>query len=78
MKLMDDILKGIESQEVTALVALDLSAAFDMVNHDLLLVTLKSCFGIDGISLEWIRSYLKNGSFQVQVGSALSEPIDIP
>ena len=78
MKLMDDILKGMESQEVTALAALDLSTAFDTVNHNLLLVTLKSHFGIDGIPLEWIRSYLKNRSFQVQVGSALSEPIDVP
>ena len=78
MKLMDDILKGMESQEVTALVALDLSAAFDTVDHDLLLGILKSHFGIDGISLAWIRSYLNNRSFQVQVGSALSDPIDVP
>ena len=75
---MDDILKGMESQEVTALVALDLSVAFDMVDHNLLLVILKSHFGIDGIPLAWIRSYLNNRSFQVQVGSALSEPIEVP
>ena len=75
---MDDILKGIESQEVTALVALDLNAAFDMVDHDLLLVILKSHFGIDGIPLLWIRSYHNNRSFQVQVGSALLEPIEVP
>ena len=49
-----------------------------MVNHDLLLVILKSHFGIDSIPLEWIRSYLTNRSFQVQVGSALLEPIDVP
>ena len=71
LKLLDDILKGMESQEVTALVALDLSTAFDMVNHDLLLVILKSHFGIEGIPLAWIRSYLNSRSFQVQVGSAL-------
>ena len=58
LKLMDDILKGMESQEVTALVALDLSAAFDTVDHNLLLVILKSHFGIDVIPLAWIRSYL--------------------
>ena len=66
MKLVDNILNGMESQEVTALVALDLSAAFDMVNHDLLLVILKSCFGIDGTPLAWIRSYLDGRSFQVR------------
>ena len=66
-----------ESQEFTAL---DLSAAFDTVNHDLLLVILRSHFGIDGIPLLWIKSYLSNRSFspQVQVGSALSEPVNVP
>ena len=78
VKLMDDILKGMQSQEVTALVALELSAALGMVNHDLLLVILKSHFGIEGIPLAWIRSYLNNRSFQVQLGSALLEPIDVP
>ena len=51
VKLVDDILNGMESQEVTALVALDLSAAFDTVDHDLLLVILKSHFGVDGTPL---------------------------
>ena len=78
LKLIDDILKGIESQKATALVALDLSTAFDMVDHILLLVTLRSQFGIDGIPLLWIRSYLNNRSFQIQVGSALLEPMDVP
>ena len=78
MKLVDDILNGMESQEVIALGALDLSAAFDTVDHDLLLVILKSCFGIDGIHLVWIRSYLGGRSFQVQVGRTLSQPIDVP
>ena len=75
---MDDILEGMESQEVTALAALDLGAVFSTVDHNLLVVILKSHFRIDGIPLEWIRSYLYNRSFQVQVGSALLEPIDVP
>ena len=77
LKLIDDILKGMESQEVTALVALYLSAAFNTVNHDLLLVILRSHFGIDGIPLLWIKSYLSNRSFQVQVGSTLLEPVNV-
>ena len=78
MKLVDDILNGMESQEVTTLVALDLSAAFDTVDHDLLLVILKSWFGVDGIPLAWIKSYLDHRSFQVQVGTTLSQPINVP
>ena len=61
-----------------ALVVVDLSAAFDTVDHELLLVILRSCFCIDGIPLTWIKSYLNERSFQVQVGSTLSEPIGIP
>ena len=78
VKLVDDILNGMESQEVTTLVALDLSAAFDTVDHDLLLVILKAHFGVDGTPLAWIKSYLDHRSFQVQVGTALSQSIDVP
>ena len=66
-----------ESQEVTALIALDLSTAFDTVDHDLLLAILRSQFGIDDITLLWNRSYLNNRSFHVQVGSARLEPADV-
>ena len=78
VKLVDDILNGMESQEVTALVALDLSAALDTVDHDLLLVILRSHFGVDGTPLDWIKSYLDHRSFQVQVGTALSQAIEVP
>ena len=67
-----------ESQDITSLVALHLSTAFDMVNHDLLLVILRSQFDIDGIPLLWIKSYLSNRSFQVQVSSALLKPMNVP
>ena len=49
-----------------------------MVNHDLLLVILRSHFGLDGIPLAWIKSYLNNRSFQVLVGSALSDLVEVP
>ena len=64
LKLIDDILKGMEVQEVMALVALDLSVAFDTVDHKLFLVILRSFFGIDGIPLTWIKSYLDKRSFK--------------
>ena len=46
-----------KSKEGTALMAIDLSAAFDMVNHDILLDFLHNKFGIRGISLNWFESY---------------------
>ena len=46
VKLTDDLLWAMEHQEVTPLVAIDLSAAFDTVNHNLLLSVLSKKFGV--------------------------------
>ena len=48
IKLVNDILWGMEKQLVTAVVILDLSAAFNVVDHDLLLEVLEKQFGITG------------------------------
>ena len=56
----------------SALVRLDNSAAFDMVNHATLLTRLEKDFGIIDQVLQWISSYLYSKSFQVLVGSLSS------
>ena len=53
LKVSDDILWGMEGQSITSQVALDLSAAFDTVNHDILLSTLSNKYGIKGEALKW-------------------------
>jgi hypothetical protein len=50
-----------ENQEVTALIALDLSAAFDTVDHDILLGVLNRQYGISGVALDWLDAYLRPG-----------------
>ena len=56
----------------TALVLLDLSAAFDTIDHDTLLSCLSSRFGFAGSALKWFRSYLQDRFQSVKIGSSLS------
>jgi len=56
LKVLSDILTAIDDKKVTLLALLDLSAAFDCVDHDILLFRLQSRFGLDGAVLAWMRS----------------------
>ena len=59
-KVMSDILDAADSGEVSLVGLLDLSAAFDTVDHEILLHRLRSSFGIGGVILDWIGSFLTN------------------
>ena len=61
----------------TALTLLDLSAAFDMIDHSILFHRLHECYGINGLALSWIESYLSDRTQSVKVGSVLSHPMDL-
>ncbi|CAB4014729.1 Hypothetical predicted protein [Paramuricea clavata] len=64
-------------QHVTLLVFLDLSAAFDTVDHDILLRRLKYKFGICNNALAWFRSYLVNRSHRVVIENVMSDSFDM-
>ena len=59
VKIMDDILWLMEKQEVVPLIAINLSAAFDTVDHKLLLAVLRKKIGIDQVTLKWFGLYLR-------------------
>ena len=56
-----------ENKKVTALVMMDLSAAFDMVDHQIFLDVLINTFGIERTALSWFPSYLVEHQFHVSI-----------
>ena len=74
ISLMDDLLWAMERGQVTSLVAMDLSAAFDTVDHSILLAILEKTVGVSGVALNWFRSYLSDRKMSVQINNCLSAP----
>ena len=74
LKVLADILRAVDSGDLAVLVLLDLSAAFDTVDHDTLLRRLRRSYGLGGRVHDWFRSYL-SGRFQsVRCGGSSSTP----
>ena len=57
---------------VTAVVYLDMSSAFDTVDHQIMTQTLK-LYGVTGRALDWFKSYLSHRSQYVKVNESMSE-----
>ena len=67
LKVVNDIQKEVEKQNMVALVMLDLSSAFDTIDKDLLLEKLENDFGFTAQVLNWLESYLSFRTFSVRV-----------
>ena len=74
LQTFDNIFTSADHGQPTLLVSLDLSAAFDTIDHSTLLSRLTTSFGVNGTALAWIASYLTNRSQTVCMGSVSSDP----
>ena len=77
IKVHSDILLSMDTQKVTLLVMLDLSAAFDTIDHHILLETLEFEAGVCDTALHWFISYLNDRTQQVQVCGTTSEKMNL-
>lgn len=68
LKVFNDLLLTTDSGKSAILLLLDLSAAFDTVDHNILLTRLETDVGIKGTALQWFTSYLSDRSFSVNLG----------
>ena len=68
LDVLDSVHTAADSKEVTLLIGLDLSAAFDKVCHSTLIKRLQTEFGVSETALSWIQSYLQDRTQFVKLG----------
>ena len=72
IKVQNDILLALDAGSSDILLMLDLSAAFDTIDHDILLSRLCNVYDITGDALDWFRSYLTGSIQRVVIDDAVS------
>jgi hypothetical protein len=77
LSLLSDIYSAMDKSHLSLLALFDVSAAFDMVDHDLLLQRLSISFGLSGGSLKWFRSYLSGRTQMVVLGDNRTQWVSV-
>ena len=73
LRIVNDILSALDNDNISVLL-LDLSAAFDTIDHQILLSRLNSVFGIQSTALQWFYSYLSDRYQSTSVNNSSSLP----
>ena len=73
LKVHHDITEALDRKCTAALVLLDLSAAYDVIDHTILQTRLEHSFGVTKSALSWIKPYLSDRSQCVAIGMTTSE-----
>ena len=74
LKVLSDILLAVDGGDLAVLTLLDLSAAFDTVDHATLLRRLKATYGLGGSAINWFKSYLEGRTQYIRCRTSCSAP----
>ena len=77
IKLMTDIPWAMENQYVMAMCAIDLSAAFNTVDHQVLINVLQHKYEVMDTALKWFDEYLRPHQCIVKIGNSTSDKLDL-
>ena len=80
LKIDNDLLSAMDEGKVTALTLLDLSSAFDTINHSMLLGRLEDWVGVTGRAhdcLRYLSDWQKSTGYY-KLGECLSRKVDLP
>ena len=73
MRIVNDLLCGLDDGQVSLLTLLDLSAAFDTIDHATLFSRLETSYGFRDSALDWIISYLTGRTQKVCINNIYSD-----
>ena len=71
LRVVSDALTAADDQKVTLISLLHLSAAFDCVDHPLLLIRLQRNFWLAGVALQWLTSFVTGRTQQIAYAGQL-------
>ena len=74
LRVTNDLLMACDQGSVSILSLLDLSAAFETLDHNILLKRIRLSFGISGVVLQWLESYLTERNQTLLAGGRASQP----
>ena len=72
MSLQNDILCALDDRKCVILLSLDMSSAFDTLDHTVLLTRLQDEYGVTGTALNWLTSYLSGRLSHVRINGVNS------
>ena len=78
LKIQNEIATSMDKGEAVGLVLLDLSAAFNTTDHSILFNCLQHWYGIDGVVLNWVQSYLNSRKQRIKINGYLSVAFQFP